>query len=127
MAHNRGHQPYNDHRSSERHFDRGYQSPWTDQAVAKDLGCPLAWIVQVRDDNFGPASDNSEIRALLGRVESAAAEAKAVLNETKAVRKEVSDLVEKINSLAKKATEMARNLEGVQATADRIASSVRRS
>ena len=41
--------------------ERGYQSPWTDQAVAKDLGCPLAWIVQVRDDNFGPASDNSEI------------------------------------------------------------------
>ena len=42
----------------ERH---GYAPPWTDEAVAKDLGIPRAWVVQVRDEMFGPIASNSEI------------------------------------------------------------------
>jgi hypothetical protein len=32
----------------------GYSNGWDDQKVATDLGVPLAWVVAVRDENFGP-------------------------------------------------------------------------
>lgn len=35
-----------------------YKSPWTDAAVAKDLGVPRDWVAQVRDQFFGPAGSN---------------------------------------------------------------------
>lgn len=35
-----------------------YQAPWTDSAVAKDLGVPRDWVAQVRDQFFGPAGSN---------------------------------------------------------------------
>jgi hypothetical protein len=104
---------------------RGYQSPWTDQAVAKDLGCPLAWIATVRDENFGPASDNSEIRAMLDRVTKAAIEGRAFLDDVKKLRLETTDVVAKVNDLVRRATEVGKTLEGLQITADRIAQSVR--
>lgn len=33
---------------------RGYDEGWTDERVSKDLGVPRAWVVTVRDENFGP-------------------------------------------------------------------------
>jgi hypothetical protein len=35
-----------------------YKSPWTDTAVAKDLGVPRDWVSTMRDDMFGPAGSN---------------------------------------------------------------------
>jgi hypothetical protein len=35
-----------------------YKSPWTDAAVAKDLGVPRDWVSTMRDDMFGPAGSN---------------------------------------------------------------------
>lgn len=35
-----------------------YKSPWTDAAVAKDLGVPRDWVAQVREQFFGPAGSN---------------------------------------------------------------------
>ncbi|MFK0384972.1 hypothetical protein [Agrobacterium sp. NPDC090273] len=35
-----------------------YKSPWTDAAVAKDLGVPRDWVSQVREQFFGPAGSN---------------------------------------------------------------------
>lgn len=35
-----------------------YKAPWTDVAVAKDLGVPRDWVAQVRDQFFGPAGSN---------------------------------------------------------------------
>jgi len=34
---------------------RGYSPEWSDEAVAKDLNVPRAWITTVRDEMFGPA------------------------------------------------------------------------
>ncbi len=36
----------------------GYKTPWTDAAVAKDLGVPREWVSQTRDAFFGPAGSN---------------------------------------------------------------------
>lgn len=104
---------------------KGYATPWTDQAVAKDLGCPLAWVIAIREENFGPVSDNSEIRAMLSRVEVGAREAKALLDDVKVFRKELTEHIEKGNALMKRATEIGKNLDGLLATADRISQSVR--
>ncbi len=39
----------------------GYLELWTDAAVAKDLGCPVAWVTSIRDDFFGPEAGNEKI------------------------------------------------------------------
>ena len=36
---------------------RGYDSGWSDHKVSIDLGVPRAWVEQVREEMFGPASN----------------------------------------------------------------------
>lgn len=107
--------------------ERGYHAPWTDQSVAKDLGShiPVGWVVQIREENFGSVKDNGEIRAMVKRVEDAAAEAKTYLSEVKQVRADAAALVEKVNALAKRSTEVAKTVEAMLALAERIERSVR--
>lgn len=45
----------------------GYSAGWTDDKVATDLGVPRAWVAQIRDENFGPGT-NEEITKLLSEV-----------------------------------------------------------
>lgn len=40
--------------------ENAYVVPWTDASVARDLGVPVAWVAQVRDEFFGPAGSNPE-------------------------------------------------------------------
>lgn len=102
----------------------GYRTPWTDAAVARHLGVPAAWVVQLRDENFGPAHDNQEIRDMLDRVERAAIDASQVLEQAKAIRKEGSAMVERINNLNRQAVEVGQTLNGLLAIADRIKKAV---
>ena len=32
----------------------GYRDDWNDAMVAKDLGAPIEWVREIRDENFGP-------------------------------------------------------------------------
>lgn len=41
----------------------GYSKGWTDQRIAEELGCPRAWVSEVRDMMFGPEA-NQELAAL---------------------------------------------------------------
>lgn len=102
----------------------GYQPPWTDKKVADDLGVPRAWVEQIRDENFGPASDNSAIREMLERVETSAKEAQSLLADAKKVRSDVADLVQRANLLSQKATDVGKDLSGLLILADRIKESV---
>lgn len=43
----------------------GYTSGWTDERVATDLGVPLAWVHEMRNDYFGPLGSNPEIDRLV--------------------------------------------------------------
>jgi hypothetical protein len=45
--------------------EKGYDAGWTDHRVSEDLGVPRAWVESIRDENFGPARDNEEIRLFL--------------------------------------------------------------
>jgi len=51
-----------------------YKAPWTDAAVAKDLGVPRDWVAQTREDFFGPAASNplfDEMLAGMAQIEAA--------------------------------------------------------
>jgi hypothetical protein len=41
---------------------RGYCEGWNDNKVASDLGVPRAWVVTLREDNFGPENSSPEDR-----------------------------------------------------------------
>lgn len=103
---------------------RGYQSPWTDKKVADDLNVPLAWVAELREENFGPASDNQEIREMLDRVTANAKSAMELLHEAKAVRAEGAALVDRINDLNRRASDIGKNLDGLLTLTDRIKAAV---
>lgn len=42
--------------------NEGYEEGWDDARVAKDLGCPRAWVTEVREQHFGPAEGSPELR-----------------------------------------------------------------
>ena len=42
-----------------------YKAPWTDAAVAKDLGVPRDWVAQVRDQFFGVEGSNPQFDEFL--------------------------------------------------------------
>jgi hypothetical protein len=46
-----------------------YKAPWTDTAVAKDLGVPRDWVTSMRDDMFGPAGSNPLFDQILSEAE----------------------------------------------------------
>lgn len=43
---------------------KGYALDWSDKRVAEDLGVPRAWVVEVRDQNFGPDRNAEFIEAI---------------------------------------------------------------
>lgn len=52
----------------------GYKPGWNDQKVATDLNVPVAWVRQIREDNFGPEvgeAINQEIKKLTAMLEAA--------------------------------------------------------
>lgn len=42
---------------------KGYSAGWTDKRVATELGTPVAWVRQVREENFGPEGLSEADRA----------------------------------------------------------------
>lgn len=99
---------------------RGYEAPWTDKKVADHLGTPIAWVVDVRDRDFGPARDNSEIRDMLDRIRQISAEVENQMAHAKAIRAEGAALVERINANNHAMVDLKKRLDGLLATADRI-------
>lgn len=44
----------------------GYTAGWNDDAVARDMNVPRAWVEEIREQNFGPqkASQSAEVQAI---------------------------------------------------------------
>ena len=59
----------------------GYADGWTDHKIAVDLGVPHAWVAKTRDDMFGPAGDNKQIKELIAEFEKLDGKIKAVDTE----------------------------------------------
>lgn len=106
--------------------ETGYKPGWSDAKVARDLGShiPVGWVSQVREDAFGPAKDNEEVRDMLVRVGLATEAAKALLDDAKAHRKVMDTLVTNHNDLMARAREIAKTLDGLVAIATRIEKAV---
>lgn len=96
---------------------QGYASPWTDLKVAEDLGVPRAWVEKLRDENFGPARDNEEIREML-------ANCNTVLELAEKRLAEARELWAKANALNADIAEGRRAVEALQKQAERIAKAV---
>lgn len=103
----------------------GYKTPWTDAKVAVDLGVPQAWVVAIRDELFGPANDNQEIRDMMERATAAASEAHKLLAEAKSLRAEASALVDRVNAHNKQVAEVGKKLDGMLILAERITRSLK--
>lgn len=43
----------------------GYREDWDDDKVAKDMGVPVQWVSEIRDDNFGPNTSAAKRQAAL--------------------------------------------------------------
>lgn len=51
---------------------RGYEPGWSDQRVATDLGVPLKWVSDIREENFGPEGMSGEARTAIAEVKQIA-------------------------------------------------------
>jgi len=98
----------------------GYQTPWTDKKVAEDLGVPLAWVVEIREDLFGPAADNSEVREYLERAEKAKADAADLLAKIHTQIITIEGEAATLPKLKQLAAEIARQLDATNVTGQRI-------
>lgn len=79
----------------------GYQAPWTDAAVARDLGVPRSWVSTVRDELFGPEGSNPEFDAFLEQ-------AAPIIAETKNLFRAAAKQLEEARALEGKIAELER-------------------
>lgn len=83
--------------------DVGYDRGWSDKRVAEDLGVPRAWVAELREQNFGPARDNEEIREILALVAAAIRTGDELTIEAVDIGKRISALSEQVKALSKAA------------------------
>lgn len=87
---------------------KGYKAPWSDKRVAADLGCPIEWVARIRDEMYGPISDNAEARELLDAVEREGDAVAALSEKLTAINKEVAALRQRVAANAKAAEDIQR-------------------
>lgn len=73
----------------------GYRKDWTDAKVATDLGVPVEWVAQVRDENFGPERNAAEVARL---VHEARNKGKEILDMREDIRNSMRQLEERMKS-----------------------------
>lgn len=104
--------------------EKGYKAPWTDQVVAKDLGVPLAWVVALRDEFFGPARDNEEIRELLAEIRKQGEVVATTITSAEEMMRAGTSLQGKLLNMNGTLSETKRVLEALLKRADQIAKTV---
>jgi len=62
----------------------GYSNDWTDQRVADDLGVPVAWVRNIRAENFGEERSNSAVLKQLEEAKEVLSQAKKLHDQAKA-------------------------------------------
>jgi len=102
----------------------GYYAPHTDASVAKDLGIPVAWVRDLREEMFGPAHSNSEIDDKLAKIEAATVVATKLHAEADALMNEISRLVIQMPKLRDQIAENRRVVESLTKSADTIKKAV---
>jgi hypothetical protein len=77
----------------------GYSADWTDQKMADHLGVPRAWVVQIRDENFGPSGGNEKIAAQIQEADQVLAQAKKVAAEMQSEASKVLAAVGRLDAV----------------------------
>lgn len=88
----------------------GYSAPWTDSAVARDLGVPRAWVAQVRDELFGPEGSNAEFDEFLANAAPIITDLKNLLRSVHAQLDEARKIAERVDSLERTAKRIEREI-----------------
>lgn len=96
----------------------GYADHWTDAMVAADLGVPVEWVVEVRDESFGPET-NADLRAksyddltILGeRINQTILIGEKKLEQTLALDGKVADALETAEKAVDRLDELVTNLK----------------
>lgn len=104
--------------------DQGYYPPHTDHSVAKELGIPVKWVADIREEMFGPAHSNSDIEDQLAKIEAVKAEVIAVAAETQKALVEIRELTVKLPPLTAKMNELQRTIEALTRTSEVIRKAV---
>lgn len=65
--------------------DKGYLEHWTDAEVARTLGCPRAWVANVREQHFGPAGSNAQLAQQLEEAKRIIAQAAEIVGKMNAL------------------------------------------
>ena len=102
----------------------GYAPPHTDASVAKELGVPVGWVREIREELFGPAHSNSEINATLSKIEAAKKDAAAIVAKTENLLAEFGKIGAQIPVIREQLAEVKRTLESLHRSADTIKKAV---
>lgn len=83
-----------------------YKVPWTDAGVAKDLGVPRQWVVDVRDAMFGPEGGNPLLDEFQARLDKVAPDvvalgdkAKNLFDQIYLLRQQADDITKEMGDL----------------------------
>ena len=90
-------------------YDRNkgcYASDWSDEKVAKDFNVPRLWVSTIRDENFGPDT-NEQVAQIIE-------EAKTIYANIQEATPKVNDLVRELTSLSAKADKMMSMLQNLE-------------
>lgn len=88
----------------------GYVPPWTDAAVARDLGVPRAWVAEVREELFGPEGSNPEFEEYARQLGELRTEHGACAAELKALQDRIGRLEAALEALTQTARRIDREL-----------------
>lgn len=88
--------------------DQCYKTPWTDAALAKDLGTPRAWISEVRDQCFGPEGSNPLFDEFESRLEAVAPKVVSIVDKAKNLFDQVYQLRQQTEDVAKEMADLKR-------------------
>lgn len=94
---------------------RGYDVAWSDERVAKDLGIPRSYVKEIREQNFGPVQENTEVQefikdvaALQEKILGVSSELKQLSDKLAHANDALNAVVRANNSLLKTSDELRR-------------------
>lgn len=102
----------------------GYAPPHTDHSLAKELGVPVGWVRDIREELFGPAHSNSDIDATLSKIEAAKKDATAILTKAEATMAAFGTMSAQITAIREQIAEVKRTIESLSRSAETIKKAV---
>lgn len=97
-----------------------YIPPWTDAAVANDLGVPRKWVEDTRQEFFGDAGENPDIQKFLEESAPIITQTKNLFNSARAQLEQARELVDSAKKLQVQQDMIEKRITYLEALARRI-------